>query len=59
MNFQERYYSRLIQCLLLQVEITQDYFEYQFTNLIAEVGGYLGLLLGASLYTVEIVISEK
>ena len=30
----------------------QEYYVYTLSNLVAEVGGYLGLFLGASLLTI-------
>ena len=35
--------------LLFQVKVIEDYPVYTIENFIGEVGGYLGLLLGASL----------
>ncbi len=35
--------------IVFQVHVTEDYEVYTFTNFIGEVGGYLGLLMGASI----------
>jgi hypothetical protein len=32
-----------------KVELTQEHITYQWENFVADFGGYLGLLLGASL----------
>ena len=35
------------------VPVTEDIYLYGFTNFLADIGGYLGLLLGASILSIS------
>ena len=41
-----------------QIEVTEEYELYDFTDFLSDVGGYFGLLLGASLLSMIEIIFE-
>ena len=43
------FYLKVQFCNFFQVLIEEEYFIYPLDNFIADIGGYLGLFLGASL----------
>ena len=44
--------------LLLQKEILEDYYLYGFDSLLSDTGGFLGLLLGYSLFSLINTVAE-
>lgn len=51
--------SRDISCtIVLQADIIEEYYVYGFVNFLAEVGGYLGLFLGASFLSLTTFLIE-
>ena len=44
--------------LLCQVEVIEETLAYKFQDLFADFGGYLGLLLGASIMSLYDIIME-
>ena len=45
-------FGRLIFFLRRDVKRTTEYFLYSPVSMVAEIGGYVGLLLGFSLYNI-------
>ena len=41
--------TRFKLIIIFQIDVTEEYFLYGMDSFIADVGGFLGLLLGASL----------
>ena len=40
------------------ITVTQDQYSYNWLNLVAEVGGYVGLFLGLSVYQVTDLVDK-